>query len=68
MPEGKKLTTLPVLHTTWGDWRKQHPDTQVLAPQTGYYWGWWWMIPTRLIPLSSWRKQARLPCGTSWRV
>lgn len=34
--KGTKLTTLPVLHTTWGDWRKQHPNTQVLSPQTGY--------------------------------
>ena len=34
--KGTALTTLPVLHTTWGEWRKQHPDTQVLSTQTGY--------------------------------
>ena len=28
---GEQLTTLPVTHTTWGEWRALHPDTLVLA-------------------------------------
>jgi len=34
--KGTKLTTLPVEHTTWGKWRKAHPNTQVLSTETGY--------------------------------
>ncbi len=33
---GEKLNAFPVSHTTWRDWVKQHPDTQVLSTNTGY--------------------------------
>ena len=33
---GKKLTRLPSTLTTWGKWRKTHPDTDVLTPATGH--------------------------------
>jgi len=33
---GEKLEAFPVSHTTWRDWVKQHPDTQVLSTDTGY--------------------------------
>ncbi|MFA9418706.1 MAG: DUF3179 domain-containing protein [Gammaproteobacteria bacterium] len=33
---GEKLKAFPVSHTTWRDWVKQHPDTQVLSTDTGY--------------------------------
>ncbi len=33
---GKKLKAFPISHTTWRDWVKQHPDTQVLSTNTGY--------------------------------
>jgi len=33
---GTKLKAFPVSHTTWRDWVKQHPDTQVLSTSTGY--------------------------------
>ncbi len=33
---GLKLTPLPVVTTTWGEWRRRHPDTQVLSLQTGH--------------------------------
>ena len=33
---GEVLRPLPVEHTTWQDWRKRHPDTQVLSTDTGY--------------------------------
>jgi hypothetical protein len=28
---GKRLTAIPVVHTTWGQWKKAHPETLVLA-------------------------------------
>jgi len=34
---GTKLTTLPVSHTTWRDWREKHPDTLVLSDDTGHF-------------------------------
>lgn len=34
--KGKRLVSLPVLHTTWLDWKTRHPDTLVLSTDTGY--------------------------------
>ena len=34
--KGKRLNSLPVLHTTWQDWQKKHPDTLVLSTATGF--------------------------------
>lgn len=34
--KGRRLTDLPVLHTTWQDWRTRHPDTLVLSTDTGF--------------------------------
>jgi hypothetical protein len=33
---GKALTPLPVLHTTWKNWKKKHPGTVSLSLDTGY--------------------------------
>lgn len=33
---GEKLQLLPVVHTTWADWKAQHPNTLVLSTETGY--------------------------------
>jgi len=33
---GARLKVLPSTLTTWKKWRKRHPDTQVLSPDTGY--------------------------------
>ncbi len=33
---GIKLPVLPVTITSWAEWRRVHPDTRVLAPETGY--------------------------------
>jgi len=33
---GKRLTALPSVLTTWGRWRRDHPATLVLSPDTGY--------------------------------
>lgn len=34
--KGSRLTTIPVAHTNWSDWRSRHPDTLVLSTETGY--------------------------------
>ncbi len=34
--KGSRLQPLPLVHTTWGAWRKRHPDTLVLSRDTGY--------------------------------
>ena len=33
---GLHLSLLPVVTTTWGEWRHEHPDTTVLSFDTGY--------------------------------
>ncbi len=33
---GLKLAALPVVTTTWGEWRRRHPDTTVLSIPTGF--------------------------------
>lgn len=33
---GLKLVSRPVVTTTWGEWKKVHPNTKVLSPDTGY--------------------------------
>jgi hypothetical protein len=34
--KGKPLNGLPVTHTTWKDWKTQHPETLVLSTKTGF--------------------------------
>ncbi|MCM2306741.1 MAG: DUF3179 domain-containing protein [Sulfuritalea sp.] len=33
--KGQRLTMLPLTHTSWADWRKAQPATQVLSTNTG---------------------------------
>ncbi len=33
---GSRLQALPLTHTTWGRWRRSHPDSLVLSRDTGY--------------------------------
>ena len=33
---GQRLEMIPLLHTTWGRWRKEHPDGLVLSRKTGH--------------------------------
>ena len=33
---GIVLERLSVVTTTWGEWRRRHPDTKVLSLNTGY--------------------------------
>ncbi|MEA3275697.1 MAG: DUF3179 domain-containing protein [Pseudomonadota bacterium] len=34
--KGRRLDVLPLTHTTWRAWRREHPDTLVLSTDTGY--------------------------------
>jgi len=34
--KGIQMEYLSVVTTTWGEWKKRHPDTQVLSVNTGY--------------------------------
>ena len=34
--KGQRLEVLPLIHTTWGDWRRRHPRSLVLSRDTGY--------------------------------
>ncbi|MDP1692280.1 MAG: DUF3179 domain-containing protein [Burkholderiaceae bacterium] len=34
--KGTRLRALPLSHTSWADWRRRHPATQVLSTDTGY--------------------------------
>lgn len=33
---GTRLRLIPATYTTWGAWKKKHPDTLVLSTKTGY--------------------------------
>lgn len=33
---GSRLHVLPTVVTTWADWRRRHPQTEVLSQETGY--------------------------------
>ena len=34
---GQKLIPLPMVYTTWQDWKEKHPDTKVLSSKTGHF-------------------------------
>lgn len=34
--KGQQLSTVPVRHTTWKDWKTRHPETLVLSTDTGF--------------------------------
>lgn len=34
--KGRYLVGLPVLHTTWQDWKSKYPDTLILSTETGF--------------------------------
>jgi len=33
---GTRLTPLALSHTTWADWKRRHPESEVLSTDTGY--------------------------------
>ncbi len=66
---GHKLQRVPIDVTTWGAWRKLHPDTLVLSRQTGFNrdysndpYGTYYFTNGIYFPLS--RQDARLPQKT----
>lgn len=69
---GKRLTPLPLVMTTWGDWRLRHPDTDVLALETGYQrdyrpgaaYGRYFASPEPMFPV--WLKAASGPKPKDW--
>lgn len=34
--KGTRLSTLPLEHSSWADWRTRHPQTEVLSTDTGF--------------------------------
>ena len=34
--KGSKLMTVALTHTNWADWKRRHPNTQVLSTDTGF--------------------------------
>lgn len=34
--KGERLQTIPMMHTTWADWRQRYPASLVLSTDTGY--------------------------------
>ena len=34
--KGERLIPIPIEHTTWEDWKNQHPQTEVLSKDTGF--------------------------------
>jgi uncharacterized protein DUF3179 len=34
--KGTRLESVPLTHTTWADWRRRHPRTEVLSTVTGF--------------------------------
>jgi len=59
--KGKRLTMLPFLYTTWGEWQEQHPDTLVLVPEAAYQAGYEFMAKSRVsvVPYGSNKKPDR---------
>lgn len=59
--KGKRLTMVPFLYTTWGEWHEQHPDTLVLVPEAAYKDGYEFMAKSRVsvVPYGSNKKPDR---------
>jgi len=34
--KGERLISVPIQHSTWADWKNQHPQTEVLSKDTGF--------------------------------
>jgi hypothetical protein len=64
---GIKLQILPVVVSTWGQWKSDHPDTKVLSLDTGYRreyvpgaaYGGYFASPDTMFPV--WRRSTILP-------
>jgi len=64
--QGISLPMLPLTVTTWGDWKARHPDTTVLASNTGFSrdytpgaaYGKYFASPETMFPV--WKRDPRL--------
>ncbi len=64
---GIKLRVLPIVLTSWGDWKRQHPDTSVLSLETGYvrdyeigvFYGDYFATPGTMFPV--WKRSQAFP-------
>ncbi len=64
---GIRLARLPVVVTSWGEWKRQHPDTKVADIKTGHdrpydagaAYGGYFASPGTMFPV--WQKGAALP-------
>jgi hypothetical protein len=65
--KGIKLKILPLVLTSWGEWKRQHPDTKVLDPNTrhkrpyrpGAAYGPYFGSPDTMFPV--WQQSRRFP-------
>lgn len=65
--KGIKLKILPLVLTSWGEWKRQHPDTKVLDPDTGHKrpyragaaYGPYFGSPETMFPV--WQQSRRFP-------
>ena len=65
--KGIKLNILPLVLTSWGEWKRQHPDTKVLDPNTRYKrpyrpgaaYGPYFGSPDTMFPV--WQQSRRFP-------
>lgn len=60
--KGQRLTMLPLTHTTWADWRKTQPATQVLSTNTGN------VRPYRRDPYAGYEKAEELMFPVQFRA
>ena len=64
---GIKLRVLPIVLTSWGDWKRQHPETSVLSLETGYvrdygigvFYGDYFATPGTMFPV--WKRSQAFP-------
>ena len=65
--KGIKLKILPLVLTSWAEWKRQHPDTKVLDPNTGHKrpyrpgaaYGPYFGSPDTMFPV--WQQSRRFP-------
>ncbi len=60
--KGKRLTMLPLTHTSWADWRKAQPATEVLSTNTGN------VRPYRRNPYDGYEKSGELMFPVQFRA
>jgi hypothetical protein len=70
--KGKRLRILPMTLTTWGEWRRRHPASEVLSLETGYQrryvpgaaYGEYFRSPELMFPV--WKKAPNILQPKDW--